>query len=349
MTLNQDVLDNIVLYGDPHGDFSEINKIIKKRKPIAIFLLGDVSNNGVTSIPLVNSSNTKIYAISGNHDTGDHIEGVDFVDWSVVTVEGIRFLCLGDAASTRDMESLMINQANVDVVLCHYPVMSHHSDRGRFIKQIFTNSTAAIYFHGHYHSCITTELDGCYSGIQSRFIGDIGMIPSVNTTKSAITLSLNRLKKSKVHLSSFRDLVIATECENMEGQRLFAAFRNNWDKSGEAEFVSKCLDTIKSRVTSRLSKLSLMDGVLKGRPIKAIKLMHQRDWLLIGEDDQISNVSVPTNFLGGIVKHKMLSCDKWERPASKSRFNSVYLIKINEDLIQKIMDKINKRILETNS
>ncbi|CED61988.1 calcineurin-like phosphoesterase [Moritella viscosa] len=343
MAFNRDILDNIILYGDPHGNFSEVNKIIEERKPIAIFLLGDVSNNGQTTIPLVNKLNTKVYAISGNHDFGDYIEGVDFIDWSVVTVEGIRFLGLGNATSSSGMELLMRRQAYVDVVLCHYPVISAYSDKGRFIKQIFTDTTAAVYFHGHYHNSITAIMEGCYSGINRALITDIGMIPSVNTAESAITLSLNRLGKSLSRLGLLSDLVIATEYESMtENERLADYGINNEDHN--TKFVSKCLDTTKSRVLSHLlNQNTKVDDSLKGRAIKAIKLMHRRDWLLIGEDDQISNISVPVNFFCGIANHESLSCESWVHGTSKSRFNTVYLIKINENVIQKIMNKIHKR------
>lgn len=341
MALNQDILDQIILYGDPHGNFSEVNKIIEEKKPIAIFLLGDVSNNGQITTPLVNESNTRIYAISGNHDFGDYIEGVDFIDWSVVTIEGIRFLGLGNATSSSGMELLMRNQAYVDVVLCHYPVISAYSDKGRFIKQIFTDTTAAVYFHGHYHNSITAMIEGCYSGINRELITDIGMIPSVNTAESAITLSLNRLKKPLSRLGLLRDIVIATEYESMtKNERLVDYDINNEDYN--AKFVSKCLDTTKSKVLSHLlNRNPKIDNSLKGRAVKAIKLMHRRDWLLIGEDDQISNISVPVNFFCGIANHESLSHECWEHGTSKSRFNTVYLIKINEHIIQKIMTKIH--------
>lgn len=346
--LNRGVLDNIILYGDPHGNFSDINQIIKERNPIAIFILGDLEY-GVGE-PLVNNSDTKIYAISGNHDTGLMFDGVEFIDWTVVTVYGIRFLGLGNYPSG-EMKVLMESQKDIDVLLCHYPLGACDRDvKNCPIIDVYTKTGAYIYFHGHFHSSIFTLLNGAYAGKRTGYTCDIESHPSVNTTNSAITLALERLEPPAIEWCGWAaEYVIYADKEKMTKKerdksyhRIYAASRVEQHKH-----VIKCLKETQEKVINGIlrNKKKYINGPLKGRPVKALKLRHTREWILIGENNQITTTTVATSRLNGVMNNKSLFDDYyWKTQTSKERFNSVYLIELNEKVSNKLAEYINQKV-----
>ncbi len=212
--LNYVDLDDIVFYGDPHGDFSDINKILKERNPAALFILGDLEYG--FGEQLINSSNTKIYAVSGNHDTGLMFDNVEFIDWNVVTVSGVRFLGLGNYPSG-EMKVLMESQRDIDVLLCHYPLGCVTRDTQNCpISEVYDRTGAHVYFHGHIHSSPLKFLEGAYAGKRTGYTDAIESHPSVNTTNSAITLALNRVRPLKNDLLGWAiEYVICDDKEKM--------------------------------------------------------------------------------------------------------------------------------------
>lgn len=340
--LNLVDLDNIVFYGDPHGDFSDINKILKERKPAAIFILGDLEYG--FGEPLFGSTDTKIYAVSGNHDTGLMFDNVEFIDWNVVTVSGIRFLGLGNYPSG-DMKILMESQKDIDVLLCHYPLGCVTRDTQNCpISEVYDSTGAHVYFHGHIHSSPLKLLNGAYAGKRTGYTDAVESHPSVNATNSAITLALERVDPPQLDLLGWAiEYVICEDKEIMtvkERDQHYDRVRS-LPPIERHDFVVGCINKIQKKVTdSILSKREkYVNGPLIGKPVKALKLRHTKDWILIGEDNQITTTTVPTLKLGGVMNNKMLFTDNlWSGQTPKQRFNSVYLVELNG----KVSDKLTR-------
>jgi len=91
--------------GDNHGEFAHIIAAVKRHRPSAIVLLGDVQAPNPLQIELAEIlSGTAVYWIPGNHDTDteadyDNLFGSDLADRNlhgrVVNIEGVRIAGLG--------------------------------------------------------------------------------------------------------------------------------------------------------------------------------------------------------------------------------------------------------------
>jgi len=120
----------ILILGDLHAEFGELNRIINKHQPDAVFCCGDFGYwppdvNGAEdykeyfnfSLDKIKNHNTKVFWIPGNHEHWDHLQDhyyrnaiapAEMAPWSniyfcpigsVVNLKGINFLCVGGANS----------------------------------------------------------------------------------------------------------------------------------------------------------------------------------------------------------------------------------------------------------
>lgn len=333
-------LDKIIFYGDPHKCSSEINRILREINPCAIFILGDIEQPFGR---IENPKNIPLFSVSGNHDSGQKIEGITNVDWSIIEIFGIRFLGVG--GTEREFVELAKMQNNIDVVLSHYPPMeSYHSNKTGI--EIFDAVNASLFVHGHYHTCITVYLNGVYAGVRNGMINDIGRIPSINVTESAMTLGLTRLKPTDIPNRIFVDAVIKTEFEQLTPEEMIKKYKQIQSNNILAhQFVTSCLATANKRV---------IDNLIRNKPNTipevtgfsyALKPRHRKDWILIDTNLQITNISVSTSALNG-VKNQIETGNSiryWNHLSSKKRFNTTFLIKLNNET----SSKFSKKFLNT--
>lgn len=101
---------NIIVTGDVHGNFGQLNKVINKKKPDTVICLGDFGFWPTLFTPdCVKPNDSIVYWIDGNHEHFDNLKkrtsneiipGVVYVPrGTVMRVNGLRALFLGGADS----------------------------------------------------------------------------------------------------------------------------------------------------------------------------------------------------------------------------------------------------------
>ena len=98
-------MGDIWFCGDNHGEFAHIIAAVKRHRPSAIVLVGDVQAKNPLHIEIAEILDvTAVYWIPGNHDTDseqnyDNLFGSDLADRNlhgrVVNIEGVRIAGLG--------------------------------------------------------------------------------------------------------------------------------------------------------------------------------------------------------------------------------------------------------------
>ena len=98
-------LTQLMFFGDPHGDFEPVVEAVKRARPEAIVLLGDLQANRPLHVELAAiRALTEIWFIHGNHDTDaesyfDHLWGCELADRNlhgrVVRIAGFLVAGLG--------------------------------------------------------------------------------------------------------------------------------------------------------------------------------------------------------------------------------------------------------------
>lgn len=157
--------NKIILVGDCHGNFLDLDKALEAEEPYDFFLsvgdLGKVTEYGLNALSVGRTRFVKGYAIKGNHDDdADMIANLSLVQ----NIRGLNVAALNGMLKSRtflkDMpnnisfkEVMYLSQVkNIDILVTHQPPTGLHDRIGEVaLRELLTYTTPKIYISGHVH------------------------------------------------------------------------------------------------------------------------------------------------------------------------------------------------------